>query len=191
MPFVGGQLRPWSCGHGEQFRKHRLHRISYCPAIVNAELTDENVSQSSQALSELLNLSLICLNLLSLGILRASLLLGVKTQVLQENDLSAASLVDNILNLFSNTIRCKLDLLSVQELLKLWHDWLQGVFGLHLAVWAPQVGHEDHGLRTIVNGIFDCWDGTGNTLGIRNFLIGVKRDVEVDLGYGAAVSGML
>jgi hypothetical protein len=32
------------------------------------------------------------------------------------------------------------------------------------------------------NRIFDCWDGSGDTLRIRDLLIRVERDVEIDLG---------
>ena len=50
-----------------------------------------------------------------------------------------------------------------------------------MAVGSAQVGHEDHSLGPVVNGIFDCWDSSSDTLGIRNFLIGVERDVKIDL----------
>lgn len=53
------------------------------------------------------------------------------------------------------------------------------------------MGHKDHSLCTVVNGIFDGWDSSGDTLGVGNFLIGVERDVEVDLDGTVVVSGML
>jgi hypothetical protein len=43
------------------------------------------------------------------------------------------------------------------------------------------MGHQDHGLCAMVNSILDCWDGSGNTLGVGNLLIGIERDVEIDL----------
>lgn len=33
----------------------------------------------------------------------------------------------------------------------------------------------------MVDGIFDSWDGSGNTLGVGDFLVRVERDIEVDL----------
>jgi hypothetical protein len=42
----------------------------------------------------------------------------------------------------------------------------------------------------MVNGIFDCWDGSSDTLVVCNFLIAIERDVEVDL-YIAKVSSVL
>jgi hypothetical protein len=46
-------------------------------------LTDENISQSSQTLPELFNIGLVSLDLFALRIFRATLLLGMETQVLQ------------------------------------------------------------------------------------------------------------
>lgn len=43
------------------------------------------------------------------------------------------------------------------------------------------MGHEDDGLGAMVDSIFDCWNSTGNTLGVGYFLVGVEGDVEVDL----------
>jgi hypothetical protein len=43
------------------------------------------------------------------------------------------------------------------------------------------MGHEDNGLRAMVNGVLNCWDSSGNTLGIGNFLIRIERDVKIDL----------
>jgi len=43
------------------------------------------------------------------------------------------------------------------------------------------VGHEDDSLGAVVDRILDGWDGTGDTLGVGDVLIGVERDVEVDL----------
>jgi hypothetical protein len=43
------------------------------------------------------------------------------------------------------------------------------------------MGHENNGLRAMVNGVFDCWDSSGDTLGIRDLLVCIERDIEVDL----------
>jgi len=34
----------------------------------------------------------------------------------------------------------------------------------------------------VINGILDCWDSSSDTLGIGDFLIGVERNIEIDLG---------
>lgn len=43
------------------------------------------------------------------------------------------------------------------------------------------MGHEDYGFGTVVDGIFDGWDGAGDSLGVGYFFVTVERDVEVDL----------
>jgi hypothetical protein len=43
------------------------------------------------------------------------------------------------------------------------------------------VGHEDHGLGAILDGVLDGGDGAGDALGVGDLLVGVKGDVEVDL----------
>jgi hypothetical protein len=43
------------------------------------------------------------------------------------------------------------------------------------------VGHEDDGLGAIVDGVLDGRDGADDALGVGDLLVGVERDVEVDL----------
>lgn len=43
------------------------------------------------------------------------------------------------------------------------------------------MGHEDNGLSTIVDGIFDGGEGSDNTLVVGHLLVRVKRNIEVDL----------
>jgi len=136
-------------------------------------LTDVDVTKSSQALSELLDLSLIGLDLLSIGVLGASLLLGVETQVLQEDNLAAGGLVNNSLDLWTDTVWSQLDLLATEELLEFWNDRLQGVLWVDLSIRTPKVGHEDDGLGTVVDSILDGWKGTNNTLVVGDVLVGV------------------
>jgi len=93
--------------------------------------------------------------------------------------LSTARLVDNVLNLLSNTVWGKLDLYA-QQLLQVWDHNLQGVFLIDLSIRSAQVGHEDHSPGSMVNGISDCWDSSSDTLGVGN-LCAFKRDIEVDL----------
>lgn len=40
---------------------------------------------------------------------------------------------------------------------------------------------KDDGFGTMVDGIFDGRDGTGYSLGICDFLVGIEGDVEIDL----------
>jgi hypothetical protein len=115
----------------------------------------------------------------------------VETQVLQEDDLSVAGLADDLLNLFSDAVRCELDLLSTKKLRQFWHNGLQGVFVVDLSVGSSEVGHEDDGLGTIVNSIFDRWDGSGDTLVVGDVLVGIKRDVEIDLLLLESLLGLL
>ena len=61
MPFVGGRRRPWSCARGGQCRKRRLLSWSAYTFrnICLSVLTDVDISQGSQAFSELLHLARI------------------------------------------------------------------------------------------------------------------------------------
>ena len=43
------------------------------------------------------------------------------------------------------------------------------------------MGHQNHGLGSVVNGIFDCWDSSGDTLCVCDILIRIERNVEIDL----------
>jgi hypothetical protein len=151
-------------------------------------LTDVDVTQGGQALAELSDLGGVGLDLLALGILGGALLLDVETQVLQQDNLAVLGLVDDGLDLGADAVRGELDALA-QLLLKLGEDGLQAVLGVDLAVRAAQVGHQDDGLGAIVDGVLDGGDGTDNTLGVGDVLVGVKRDVEVDLESRAGLAG--
>jgi hypothetical protein len=43
------------------------------------------------------------------------------------------------------------------------------------------MGHQHDGLGAVVDGIFDGRDCASNALGVRDILVGVEGDVEVDL----------
>lgn len=143
-------------------------------------LTDEDISQLGKVVTELSNSLWRSLNLLALCILARSLLLSVESQVLQQDNLSILSIVDNRLDLWSDAVRRKGDL-AAEQLLELRHDWLERVLLDDLAIWTAQVGHEDDRLGAVVDRILDGWDGTSDTLGVGDVLVGVERDVEVDL----------
>lgn len=147
-----------------------------------ARRTDEDIPESSQPLSELVNFCLVNLDLLSLRIFGAALLFSMKAQVLQQDDLATRRSVDRILNLFSNTIVCENDLCA-QQFLQLRNHWLQTILLVDLAVWTAEVGHEDDRFGPIVNGIFDRWQSSDDTLVVCDFLVRVEGDVEVDLAF--------
>lgn len=105
----------------------------------------------------------------------------MKPQVFEENNLAVFGLVDDGLDFRADAVRGELDALA-EQLLELRNDGLQAVFGVDLAVRSAQVRHEHDSLRAVVNGILDGGDGAGNTLGVGDVLVGIKRDVKVDLG---------
>ena len=51
-----------------------------------------------------------------------------------------------------------------------------------MAVWTTEVRHEDDGFGTMVAGIFNGRKGAHNALVVCDVLVGVERDVEIDLG---------
>lgn len=144
------------------------------------KLTDVDITQGSQSLAELGDLVLVGLDLLALGILGAALLLGVEAQVLKENDLTTGGLVDSLLDLLADAVFREDDALA-EQLLELGNDGLQAVLGVLLAVGAAEVGHEDNRLGAILDGVLDGGQGTDDTLVVRDVLVGIERDVEVDL----------
>lgn len=79
-------------------------------------LTDVNITESSQALSEGLDGLWVSLDLLSVWALGASLLLGVEAQVLEQENLSVRTSVDSILSGLSDRVLEELHVSSVQQL---------------------------------------------------------------------------
>lgn len=153
-------------------------------AVGSAEgVVDEDVAEGSEALAELLNISLVGLDLLSLGVLAAALLLGVEAQVLEEHDTAVGGLVDGLLGGLANAVVGEGDLLAAEELLELGDDGLERVLGVGLAVGAAEVGHQDDGFGAIVNGVLDGGDGAGDALVVGDLGVGllVEGHVEVNL----------
>jgi hypothetical protein len=144
------------------------------------QLTDVDVTKSGEALAELVNLSLVGLDLLALRVLAAALLLGVETQVLEEDNATVLGVVDSLLDLGADAVVGEGDLLA-DELLELSNNGLQRVLLVDLAVGTTEVGHEDNSLGAIVDGVLDGRDGTSDTLVVGNVLVAVEGDVEVDL----------
>lgn len=104
-------------------------------------LTDIDISESGQTLPELIHLGLISLHLLALGILGAALLLGVESQVLEQDHLSVLCLVHGLLDLLAHAVLGEDDLLSAEQLLELGNHGLKAVLGVGLAIGAAEVGH--------------------------------------------------
>lgn len=150
-------------------------------------LTDVDITKSGQALSELLDLGLVGLGLVALLVLGAALLLNVEAEVLEEDDGASLGVVDNLLDLGADRVGGKGDGLA-QELLELGDNGLERVLLVGGAVGAAEVGHEDDGLGAVLEGILDGGEGTDDALVVGDVLVGVERDVEVDLG-GQSVSG--
>jgi hypothetical protein len=142
--------------------------------------TDVDVTEGSQALAELLDIGLVGLDLLAFGILGATLLLSVETQVLEENNLATGGLVNGLLSLSTDTVISEDDALA-EKLLEHGHNGLQAVLGVDLAVGAAEVGHEHNGLGAVVDGILNSGEGTDDTLGVGDVLVLIEGDVEVDL----------
>lgn len=141
--------------------------------------TDVDITKRGEGLAELLDGLGIGLGLLSVGILGAALLLGMEAEVLKEDDLAVAGLLDVLLNLGADAV--------VQEgnglrelLLELLGDGSKRVLGVLLAIGTAEVGHEDDGGRAVLNGILDGGESADDTLGVGD-LVTVEGDVEVDL----------
>lgn len=160
-------------------------RRDFSMAIKSKGHTDEDITEGSEALAELLNLGLVSLGLVALLVLGGTLLLNVEAQVLEEDDLAVGGLVDEVLDVLTDAVVGELDVLA-EQLLELGDDGLQAVLGVLLSIGTAQVGHQDDGLGAIVDSVLDGGNGTGNTLVIGDLLVGVEGDVEVDLGEGLA-----
>ena len=142
--------------------------------------TDVDVTESSEALAELLNLGLVGLDLVALGVLGAALLLNVEAQVLQQNHLATGGLVHGLLGLSANAVLGEDNALA-EKLLQLGDDGLQTVLGVGLAVRAAQVRHEHNGLGAVLDGILDGGQSTDDTLRVGDLLVLVEGNVEVNL----------
>ncbi len=43
------------------------------------------------------------------------------------------------------------------------------------------MGHENDGLGAMLFGVLDCWERADDALVVRDLLVGVQRDIEVNL----------
>lgn len=154
-------------------------------AVGGAEsVVDVDVAEGGEALAELLDGGLVGLDLVALSVLAAALLLGVEAQVFEEHDAAVGGLVDGLLRGLADAVVGESDLLATEELLELGDDGLEGVLGVDLAVGTAEVGHQDDGLRAILNSVLDGGESTDDALVVGDLGVGllVEGHVEVDLG---------
>lgn len=143
-------------------------------------IVDEDVTESGQALAELINLGLVSLGLVAISILGAALFLNVETQVLEEDDGTVVSLVDDGLDLGADAVGGESNALA-KQLLELRNDGLERVLGVHGTIGTSKVRHEDDRLGAVVESMLDGGDGTDNALVVGDVLVLVEGNVEVDL----------
>ena len=142
--------------------------------------TDVNISKCCQAFPEFRYGSFVGFDLIALGVFTASFLLRMEAQILQQDDFSPTCFVDLLFDFLAYAIICECDLLA-QKLFQLWDDRLQAILGVLLAVWAAKVGHEDDGFGSMIDSILDGRQSSNDSLVVRDFLVGIQRNVKVDL----------
>jgi hypothetical protein len=167
---TGGLLGEIDTDHG------RVSTVSSAESVVDVDIT-----KSGQTLAESLNLSLVGLGLVAILVLGRALLLNVESEVLEEDDRAILGLVDDLLDLGADTVGGEGNLLA-EKLLELGDNRLERVLLVGGAVGATEVGHEDDGLGAMLEGVLDGGESTDNSLVVGDVLVGVERDVEVDLG---------
>lgn len=164
---TGGSLGELDTDHG------RVGSVGGSKGVV-----DVDVGQRRQRLSELLDLGGVCLDLLAVGVLGGSLLLGVEPQVLQQDHLAVLCLGDLLLDLGADTVIEESDGLA-EQLGELGLDGLERVLLDLLAVGSAEMGGQDHGLGSLIKSILD-----GGESGDDSLVVGdggtVQRNVEVD-----------
>lgn len=141
-------------------------------------VVDIDVGERRKRLSELLDLLGVSLDLLAVGILGGSLLLGVESEVLEENDLTVLGVGNLLLDLGADTVVEEDDGLA-EQLGELGLDRLQGVLLNSLAVGSAEMRGEDDSLGALVNSVLDGGKSGDNSLVVSD-LGAIERDVEVD-----------
>jgi hypothetical protein len=104
----------------------------------------------------------------------------VEAQVLQEDDLTIASLVHRLLDLLAHAVLGE-GHACAQQLLELSDNRLEAVLWVWLAVRPTEMAHEHDSFCAVVAGILDGGQSADDALVIRDLLVGVEGDVEVDL----------
>lgn len=164
-------------------RQIHAHHRRVC-AVCGAEgVVDVHIPQRCEALAEFLHVALVCFDFVAVLVLGAAFLFRVEAQVLQQHDAAAGGAVDRLLHFRADAVVGEGHFLSAEQLLELRDDGLKAVFGVHVAVWAAEVGHEHDGFGAMVDGVLDGGEGADDALVVGDFAVGllVERDVEVDL----------
>lgn len=104
----------------------------------------------------------------------------MEAQVLEQDDLSVASFIHSLLDLLANAVLGK-GHAGAQQLLELGNNRLETVLRVGLTVWPAEVAHEDNGFGAIVACVLDGGECADDALVVGDLLVGVERDVEVDL----------
>ena len=112
----------------------------------------------------------------------------MEPQILQQDDLSIASLVHGLFDFFAYAVLGEDDLL-VEQLLELGYNRLEAVLLVDLSVGSPEMRHEDYSLGSVFDRIFDSGEGADDALVVCD-LVAVERDVEIDLSVVSCWAGL-
>jgi hypothetical protein len=104
----------------------------------------------------------------------------VEAQVLQQHHLPARGAVDRLLDRLADAVVAEDDALA-QQLLELGHDGPEAELVVALPVRAAEVRHEHDDLGAVLHRIVDGRQRADDALVVGHLLVGVERDVEVDL----------
>ena len=151
-----------SVGGSEAVVRNVLSRSKRSRA--DSRVVDVDCAKSGEVLTELLNLGRVGLDLL-VALLALALLLDVESQVLKEEDLAVLAGENSLLDVLSDTVVEEGDFAS-EKFRKLGGDGLEGVLWVGGSVGSAEVGHENDRLGSVVKGVLDGWDGSGDTLGL-------------------------
>jgi hypothetical protein len=102
---------------------------------------------------------------------------GVVPKILEQNDATRSQIGASTLNVGANAVREKTHL-EPELLVQYSRDGLEGILGVGLAIWTPQVAHQDHRcalVERVLDGGQCCVDASG----IGDLAV-LHRHVEVD-----------
>lgn len=82
---------------------------------MNGGRTDVDIPELGETHPELLHIAFVRFHFISLSILRAALLLRVKAQILQQDDLPVRGFADGVFGLGTNAVFCEDDFFSTTQ----------------------------------------------------------------------------
>lgn len=115
---------------------------------------DVDVAEGGQTLAEFLDLGLVGLDLVALLVLGGTFFFDVEAKVLEKDDGAFWCLVDGLFDVRPNAIGEELDL-AAKLLGDLLGYGLERIFFHDLSIRTSEVGHENHDLGLLVDGILD------------------------------------